>query len=69
MPDRAPDGRRDERTGRSRVVKISPCPCGNEVAVPRDWARGYCSVDTGNVMEPSYENVKALGECVWPVMA
>jgi hypothetical protein len=25
------------------MVKISPCPCSNEVAVPRDWARGCCS--------------------------
>lgn len=39
----AADQPRLERTGRSRVVKTSPWPCGSTVTVPRDWARGRCS--------------------------
>src|SRR5580704_4312557 len=39
----AADQPRADRTGRSRVVKTSPWPCGMSVAVPRDWARGRCS--------------------------
>jgi len=39
----AADQPRAERTGRSRVVKTRPWPCGIITAVPRDWARGRCS--------------------------
>jgi hypothetical protein len=39
----AADQPRADSTGRSRVVKTSPCPWGISVAVPRDCARGRCS--------------------------
>ena len=39
----AADQPRADCTGRSRVVKTSPWPCGIRVAVARDWARGRCS--------------------------
>ena len=39
----AHDQPRRDSTGRSRVVKTRPWPCGIRVAVARDWARGRCS--------------------------
>jgi uncharacterized protein YndB with AHSA1/START domain len=39
---------RRPRTGRSRVVNTSPCPCGIAVAVARDWACGRCSTTTNS---------------------